>query len=369
MIEKGKLSEAVIFVDEMLKKYPDSIVLKNKLAELYVIEGKVDEAMKLSMDILKIDEKDTGAMLILAEGYFIQKKYELAQMALDNAKEINPNIPMIYILDGDICLATRCSDMQNKQEAINSFKKALEIRDDLPEIHNNLGFIFNEAGDYENAILELNKALYYKNDFYDAHLNLANSYRGMRKYEEAENEYNLVLKAGKEKEKVIFNLGILYLDMEREFKYGGDSIDRLNKAKQCFEKYLTDSKLSKEEGIKITDYIKEADKKIRQKEADIEREKKRKLREAEDKKKMEEAAKKAEDNRKAAEELKNKEKSNADKEAPDKGVIEKSSDSSDKALTKPPEKVLPSAKSSDTGSNAEVKSPNESTKGSANSIK
>jgi len=368
MIRKGELPSAVSYINEMILKYPNSLVLKNKLAEIFILEGKIDEAIKLSMDILKMDEKDTGAMLNLAEGYYLQKKYELAQMALDNVKEINPKIPMIYILDGYICLATRCLDMQNKQEAISSFKKALEIRDDLPEIHCNLGFIFNEAGDYENAIQELNKALNYKPDFNYARLNLANSYRGMRMYEEAENEYNKVLKTGKESGKVTFDLGILYLDMEREFKYGGDSIDRLKKAKQYFEKYLADNKISKEEEVKVTDYIKEADKKIRQKEADIEREKKRKLREAEDKKKKEEAAKKAEESKKAEEELKNKEKA-LEKAGPLKDQQGKPVDSYIEGNAKAPEKVLPSVESSDTGSKVEVKSSGESEKGSANSIK
>ena len=40
-----------------------------------------------------------------------------------------------------------------------AFKRASELRDDLPEVHNNLGALFVETHDYEAAISSLKKAI------------------------------------------------------------------------------------------------------------------------------------------------------------------------------------------------------------------
>jgi tetratricopeptide (TPR) repeat protein len=292
-VRKGDLAGAESYVREKLSKFKQSLSLRNKLAQIHLLQGAVAESMKESMETLKIDEKNTAAMLNLAEGYYIQKKYELSQMVLDNLKEIEPGIAYIYVLEAYICLSTRCLAMKNKQEAIASFKKALEYRDDLPDVHNNLGYLYNEAGDYASAINEFKRALAYDPGLVKAQLNLANSLRGNRMYEEAEAEYKKVLASGKGGSEVLFDLGILYLDMEREFKTGGDTIARLKTARDYFNKYINAAQPTGDEMARISDYIKDAEKKIKQKEADIDRENKRKLREAEEKKKKEEAAKKA----------------------------------------------------------------------------
>jgi Tfp pilus assembly protein PilF len=302
-MRRGDLTGAENYLNEKLAKFKQSLQLRNKIAEIHLREGRVVDSMKESMDVLKTDEKNTGAMLNLAEGYFNQKKYELAQMVLDNAKEIEPGIAFIYVMEAYICLETRCKAIQNNQEAIASFKKALELRDDLPDVHNNLGYMYNEAGDFSNAMAEFRKALAYDPDFTKAQLNLANSLRGSRMYEEAEAEYKKVLASGKGGQEVLFDLGVLYLDMEREFKTGGDTMNRLKTAKEYLEKYSAGGRISEEESRRIADYLKEADKKIRQKEADLERENKRKLRDAEEKKKKEdEALKKQEELKKQQEE-------------------------------------------------------------------
>jgi len=302
MVKKGNAAGAEAYLKENLAKFKQSISLRNKLAAIHVAMGKNEEAMKASMEILKSDEKNTPAMLNLAQAYFAQKKFELADMVLENAREINaketdPALAKIYVLKGYMALAQK-----DKITAIEMFKKALEIRDDLPEVHNNLGFLFNEAHDFPAAAAEFKKALQYWPEFTKAKLNLANALRGSRQYEDALEEYKKVLSTGKGGSEVLFNLGILYLDMEREFQ-GSDPITRLKTAREYLEKYSKSGGLGEEEEKRVAEYIKEAEKKIKQKETDIEREKKRKIKEAEDKKKKEaeELKKKEEDAKKAAE--------------------------------------------------------------------
>jgi Tfp pilus assembly protein PilF len=300
MMRQGNISGAEAFIKERSGKYKQSLSLKNKLAEIELAAGRVEDAMKRSMDVLKFDEKNTTAMLNLAQAYFLQKKYELSQMVLDNAREIDKNLAGIYVLSAHIRQA-----LGDRQQAIELFKQALALRDDLPDVHNNLGYLYNEAGDFTSATAEFQRALFYNPEYVKARLNLANALRGNRQYEEAEAEYKKVLASGKGGSEVLYNLGILYLDMEREFK-DRDTIVRLKLAVEFLEKYKASASLDAKDATRVADCLKEAEKKLKQKEMDLERDKKRKLKEADEKKRKEEAtAKKAaeeETKRKAAEE-------------------------------------------------------------------
>jgi hypothetical protein len=167
-------------------------------------------------------------------------------------------------------------------------KRALSIRYDLPEVHNNLGVLYSQAEDYRSAIKEFKLALRYNNKFYQAKLNLANALRGEKQYEEAEKVYLELLKEVPTMKEVLFNLGILYLDMEREFE-GRDIIQRYTDAIKYLKDYYATVDADSEIGKRVAKYIAEAEKKLKTKKDDIERERKRKLKQEEEAKKRAEA--------------------------------------------------------------------------------
>jgi len=64
-------------------------------------------------------------------------------------------------------------------EAIAAYKKALLIKPDYAEAHNNMGAVFQAQGRIEEATAALNKALLIKPDYVNAHRNLS----ALKKYE------------------------------------------------------------------------------------------------------------------------------------------------------------------------------------------
>ena len=59
------------------------------------------------------------------------------------------------------------------EEAIASYRKAIEVKPDFAEAYLNLGVVLKEEGEVEEAIANFRKAIEVKPDFADAHKELA----------------------------------------------------------------------------------------------------------------------------------------------------------------------------------------------------
>jgi tetratricopeptide (TPR) repeat protein len=91
-----------------------------------------------------------------------------------------PAVPIIPSLIG-----AANSALGRQEQAVASYKKALQIKPDFAEAHNNLGAALNDLGKPEDAISSLTKALRIKPDFAVAHNNLGNTLKNLGKPEEA----------------------------------------------------------------------------------------------------------------------------------------------------------------------------------------
>ena len=73
------------------------------------------------------------------------------------------------------------NDLGQLDASIKSFEKALAIKPDYAEAHNNLGNALNDLGQLDEAVKNaLSKALAIKPDYADAHNNLGNASKGAR---------------------------------------------------------------------------------------------------------------------------------------------------------------------------------------------
>ncbi len=282
-LKMNRPQDAEKFILQQINKFKRSSKLKNALTILYIRTNRIEEARKNAMKTLKVDEKNTETMVLLARTYIRDKKFELALNILDNAKEISPNNEKIYIEYAFIY-----KQNNNIPAAIEMLKKAIDIRYDIPEVHNNLGVLYSQAEDYSAAIDEFKIALRYNSRYYEAKLNLANALRGEKQYEEAEKIYMALLKEKPDMYEVLFNLGILYLDMDREFE-NRDILQRYSDSIKYLKEYFSHIDGNSDLGKRVSKYIEEAEKKLRTKKDDIEREKKRRLKQEEDAKKRAEA--------------------------------------------------------------------------------
>ena len=78
-------------------------------------------------------------------------------------------------------------------EAIAHYRKALEIKPDYAEAHNNLGNALAGRGQVDEAIAHYRKALEIKPDYAEAHNNLGNALAGRGQVDEALEHYQKAL--------------------------------------------------------------------------------------------------------------------------------------------------------------------------------
>ena len=233
--EQAGSSQAVQRKDEATKKAAAQAVMakvrdrdpqeeKRKLAQSrqrsaqarkQMLAGDVRAAITSARDALKVHEQNADAMLVLAEVFYRQKKYELVVSVTSTALAIDDRIrtptetSQAYNLQG-FALA----QMGRNQQATRAFKKAAETDEKNAAAWNNLGTRYLRAGDLGTAASCFSYALELKPGFAKAHLNYGAALRAQGKLAEAEREYRQALKLKPRYAEAHFNLGLLYLDAD-----------------------------------------------------------------------------------------------------------------------------------------------------------
>jgi tetratricopeptide (TPR) repeat protein len=100
--------------------------------------------------------------------------------------------------------------LANYNDAIDAYKKALEIQPDHDEAYANLGLAYVEQGKYDKAIEHYQQAIKLKPDNADTHYNLGVAYGNLKKYKEAIESYMQVIKIDPDYAKAYNNIGDLY---------------------------------------------------------------------------------------------------------------------------------------------------------------
>jgi tetratricopeptide (TPR) repeat protein len=104
---------------------------------------------------------------------------EVVRQATAKALEF-PNAATLYNM-----LGTAKAGLRDLDEAIASFRKAVEIKPHYVEAHNNLGLALQRRGRFEEAIASFNSALRIKADYAEAHNNLGAALKHQGHLEEA----------------------------------------------------------------------------------------------------------------------------------------------------------------------------------------
>ena len=84
-------------------------------------------------------------------------------------------------------------ELSNYNDARDIFTKAIEINNDLPEVHNNLGIVFQKLGLLKDAEKSYQKSINLNSNFANTFMNLAGLYHYMNRYSDSINLYQKVL--------------------------------------------------------------------------------------------------------------------------------------------------------------------------------
>ncbi|TPV93674.1 MAG: tetratricopeptide repeat protein [Myxococcales bacterium FL481] len=175
--------------------------------------GATQQAVAEAQRALKIHEQNVEAMLIIAQVFYGQKRFELVQSITSSVLEVDPRVltpeesSRAYNLKGFAFLADG-----NRVAAMRVFRKAAELDERNAAAWNNLGVQYMLQEEYAVAESCFKYAVEIDPSFLKAQLNYGAALRAQGKLAAALATFKQVLAARPSYAEAQFNLGVLYLD-------------------------------------------------------------------------------------------------------------------------------------------------------------
>lgn len=182
------------------------------LADVYFAQNSTRMAKELLEKVAKKFPNDTECLLKLAELYYLVQKYQEAIDFVNKALKINENIAKAYYIKGSVY-----RESGDTTRAISSLQTAIEQDAQMANAYNDLGVIYAARKNplamqyYENAIqLEPSRS--------DAKYGRAKLLQDIGKIDDATKEYEAMIKSDASCFKCYYNLGALQLELKKDPK-------------------------------------------------------------------------------------------------------------------------------------------------------
>ena len=182
--------------------------------------GKIIEAQKIYLDLLKENPSDYKLNFLTGTSYIQLKNYEKAITYLDNSIDINPEFSHSYnskgiifsemkqfetaiknydraiflepnFLEAHLNRGISLKNIQKYDDALESFKKCLEIDSLNPKIYNNLGNLLSVNLKYTEAKEAYDKAIMFNEKYAEAYEGRGNVLQEIAKIEKDHRKLNL----------------------------------------------------------------------------------------------------------------------------------------------------------------------------------
>jgi len=199
------------------------------LANAEFITGHTHESRDAFLISIRLNPKNTDAILKLAELYFYVEKYADAMSLIDQAIKVNPFIAREYFLKGMIF-----REQHDTGKAISSFQTAVEQDPNYYNAFIQLGLLFASKGNpialsyYDDAatLQPQNPEPYYNKGMF---------YQFGGDYEDAIKTYRELLLIDSTYKNAYYNLGVIYNVNKSDYS---TSLNYFNKAIQCDTAYF-----------------------------------------------------------------------------------------------------------------------------------
>ena len=175
--------------------------------------GRLDEAERLYIEILRLDPDHAGAMHGLGVIAHQIGRNDLAVELITRSIELNPSAPHFFNSLGNALKALGQID-----EALIRYQEALALNPEYAEAYNNLGVAFKTQGQWEKAIHCYQQALILKPTLAEAHNNLGVLFKEQEKWEAAIECYEKALALKPDYAEAHSNLGIVLNKQKRMYE-------------------------------------------------------------------------------------------------------------------------------------------------------
>jgi protein O-GlcNAc transferase len=168
---QGRLQQALSDANQMLERFPNSVVLYNIAGASSAGLMQFDAAIDSFKQALKINPKNAEVYNNIGNALNAKGDPEAAIGSYKRALEIKPDYAEAYSNMGGVTLEGK----DGQEAAIESCKQALKIKPDYAEAYNNMGIALNAKGELEAAIDCYKQAVLIKPDYADAYYNKGNA--------------------------------------------------------------------------------------------------------------------------------------------------------------------------------------------------
>ena len=138
----------------LIKKYPETYILKNLLALAYNAQNKYEEAIKILDSAIKNDPNNIFILNNLGLVHSNFENIKIAEEYLKRAIAVNP-----LFLDASITLANLKSKINKNEEAIDILLKLEGTYKDSYILNFTMGNIYQQIGNFDKATYHLNYCL------------------------------------------------------------------------------------------------------------------------------------------------------------------------------------------------------------------
>ena len=210
LYNQGHLSLVIEHCQRFIGQFPDAFIIWNILGAANKGLGRVEEASKAFMKVVKLNPTYADGYNNLGVTLQEQGKFEGALVAYKKAISIKPNYAEAYNNLGNTLL-----EQGEPAGAISSYKKAISIDSNYAEANYNMGFALSSINKPEEAIVAYNNAISIKPNYSEAYCNLGNAYKEIGKLDEAIDFYRNAISINPKYAQVYNNLGKVFQEQDK----------------------------------------------------------------------------------------------------------------------------------------------------------
>jgi len=204
---------------------PNKRDVATRLASLLRDAGEYDDAVEVLRDTVRTSGINAKIYTELGQIYLAQKRYELAQLVLSKAVQMDAKDPAIYN-----ALAILAARQGKPQESFQLFDQAASLDVNYIDARFNKASVLLDAGDYARAKTDLAAIVEKRPDDYAALVSLGVAQRGLKAYDEAKKDWERVVKEAPKKSApradAMWNLATLKLDFTEDAAGGKADLER-----------------------------------------------------------------------------------------------------------------------------------------------
>lgn len=256
LLVKHKLGEeqaALSLIDSYVRDFPDAPFVNVARAKLAFVQKDLDQAERYARQAIERDAENIEALYLMGRIFFERKAYKAAKWVIKNALELAPSHGGLHMLLGH---TNKALDLE--ADALDNYAAAVKYHPS-EEALESYGLMLLRRGRVEESLPILIKLSEQWPLEYRHFLHLGNAYMAHKQFEKARAAYLKVQELSPNDHDVLFNLGLLYLDMKPE---NMSELERLTTSESYFKQYLTEPGLSQERVNEVNAYLTGLERKI-----------------------------------------------------------------------------------------------------------